>query len=79
MKGQTYMRSIINNAKLAAVNGGMTVYEFQDSIRQPRERISFNHMSNDEINDHRLRERFRPKIYWQIPEGLMVEYTRILP
>ena len=46
------MRSIINNAELAAVNGGMTVYEFQDQYPSTAQRESaLNHMSNDEINE----------------------------
>ena len=46
------MRSIINNAELAAVNGGMTVYEFQDQYPSTAQRESaLGHMSNDEINE----------------------------
>ena len=46
------MRSIINNAELAAVNGGMTVYESQDQYPSTAQRASaLNNMSSDEIKE----------------------------
>ena len=46
------MRSLINNAELAAVNGGMTVYEFQDQYPSTAQRESaLSHMSNYVSNE----------------------------